>query len=92
MYISKRKEEEETYEAITNSTNLLNPLLLLKVLNRLLNNRIHSVIRMGVIPSRPLRQPSHKVETVRAIQRECITVEEIGHEGVIAIGGELVGN
>jgi hypothetical protein len=66
--------------------------LLLQILNTLLHNRIHEFPRMSIIPTRPFRQPSHKIEAIGAVEGELVAVEEIGDECVVAVGGELVGN
>jgi hypothetical protein len=47
---------------------------------------------MSIIPTRPFRQPSHKIESIWAVEGELVAVEEIGDECVVAVGGELVGD
>lgn len=69
-----------------------NPLitLLLQILNTLLHNRIHEFPRMSIIPARPFHQPCHQIEAIGAVEGELVAIEEIGDEGVVAVGGELV--
>ncbi len=83
--------EEEAHEAISNATNLLKTLLL-QPSYALLNNRINLLISMRVISGGPFRQPSNEIKTIRSVQTQWITVEQIRYESEVSIGGELVGN
>jgi hypothetical protein len=47
---------------------------------------------MRVIPTRPLRQPSHEIKPFRPVQRQRITVKQIWYQSVIPISSELVGH
>jgi hypothetical protein len=78
-------------KTIPDSTNPLIALLL-QILNTLLHNRIHEFPRMAIIPARPLRQPSHQIEAIGAVEGQLVAIEEIGDEGVVAVCGELVGD
>jgi hypothetical protein len=81
---------EETHEAITNATNLLETLLL-QPLDALLNNRIHMLICMRVVSACPLREPSREIKVRRPIQAQWITVEQVGNERIVSVSGKLVG-
>lgn len=37
-----------------------------------------------------LGQPRHEIKVVRAVERDGVAVEEVGHDDVVAVGGELV--
>ena len=37
-------------------------------------------------------QPTHDIETLRAVERYRVTVKEIRHNSIVAVGGELVSN
>src|SRR5450756_2251113 len=82
---------ERTYKAIPNTANLLEPLLL-QPCDALLNNRIHILGRMWIIAPSSLRQPLHQIEISRSIDLQRIAVEQIRDDGVVSVGGELVGH
>lgn len=47
---------------------------------------------MGVLAVGTFVQPLHDVETLRAVQGKRVTVEDINDDGVVAVGGEVVGH
>lgn len=47
---------------------------------------------MRVLAIAALSQPSHDVEVCRPVQGHCVAVEQIRDDGVVAIGGVLVGH
>jgi hypothetical protein len=78
-----------TYKAVSNTTNLLEALLL-QVIETLLDNRVDSFESMRILPIRALSQPFHNVKALRSVEGNWVAVKEIGDNGVIAIGSELV--
>jgi hypothetical protein len=78
-----------TYEAIANSANPLEALLL-QILNRLLHNRIHGLISMRVVAISSLCQPLHNIKPRRGVQADGIAIEQVRHEGIVSIGSELI--
>lgn len=80
-----------TYKAIPNTPNLLEPLLL-QPSNALLDNRIHILVRMWIIPARSLGQPLHQIEISRSIELQCTAVKQIWDDGVVSVDSELVGH
>lgn len=81
----------KTYEAIPDTPNLLEALLL-QPRDGLLNNGSHILHRMRIIAPRALCQPSHEVKALRPVELHRIAVEEVRDDGVVPIGGELVGH
>lgn len=47
---------------------------------------------MRVLAVGSLRQPLHKVKVVGAVEREGVAVEDVNDQGIVAVGGELVGH
>lgn len=47
---------------------------------------------MGVISTRSLGQPSHKIEIIGSVQAQCIAIEQVRNDGVVSVGSELIGH
>lgn len=47
---------------------------------------------MSIIARTSLGQPSHEVEIILSIEGEGIAVEEVDDQGVVAVGGVLIGH
>lgn len=92
--LSRKKGGGETNlrsKAVAQRTNLCEALLL-EVLESLLNNRVDGLLGVGVLAVTALAEPLHDVEAVGAVQRERVAVEDVDNEGVVAVGGEVVGH
>lgn len=85
------EEKRRAYKAVAHTPNLLITLLP-QIRNTLFDNGIHLLRRVRVVPTRPLRQPSHEIKTLMPVQRHRITVKQIWHQSIIPISGELVGH
>lgn len=78
-------------KAVAQRTNLCETLLL-QVLKSLLDNGVDSLLGVGVLAVTALAEPLHDVEAVGAVQRQWVAVEDVDNEGVVAVGGEVVGH
>jgi hypothetical protein len=85
------KESILTYKAIPNTPNLLEPLLL-QPSNALLDNQIHILVRMWIIPACSLGQPLHQIEISWSIDLQRIAVKQIWDDCVVSVASELVGH
>lgn len=55
-----------------------------------LDYRVDGLLGMGVLPVRALGDPFHDVEAHGHVQADRVTVHDIGNQGAIPVGGELV--
>lgn len=78
-------------KAVSNSTNLLHTLVLLHVLDDLLHDWVDLLLGVALGWARG-GQPLHDVKVIWAVERDWVALEEIGHDDVVAISGELVGD
>jgi hypothetical protein len=80
-------------EAVADGTNLLRTLLL-HVCQSLLDNRVDGVRQVALALGAALGQPLHDVEVSAAelVELDGVALEEVGHDGPVAVGGELVGD
>jgi hypothetical protein len=87
--ISKAREAQRTDKTVSNSTNLLESFLL-QVFNGSFDDSIDLSGGMWVIATSSLREPGHEIESLWNVQAKCISVEEIGDDGVVSIGCILI--
>lgn len=78
-------------EAVAEGTNL-GEALVLEVLEGELDDGVDGFLGVGVLAVGALGQPLHEVEVGGAVEGEGVLVEEVGDDGVVAVGGELVGH
>jgi len=45
---------------------------------------------MRVLSIRALGQPSHNIETLRSVKGNWVAVEEVGDDGIVAVGSKLI--
>jgi hypothetical protein len=79
-----------TYEAIPHTSDLLNALLLSQILNHTLNDWVDMLERMRILPITALRQPLHNIKVRRSVNLQCIAIEDIRYNCVVAIGSKLI--
>jgi hypothetical protein len=80
-------------EAVADSTDLLRTLLL-HVCQGLLDDRVDGVRQVALALGSALGQPLHdvKVSSAELVELDGVTLEKIGHDDPVAVGGELVGD
>lgn len=78
-------------EAVTESTDL-GEALLLEVLEGELDNGVDGLLGVGVLAVRTFGQPLHEIEVFGTVQGERVAVEDVRNDGVVAVGGVLVGH
>jgi len=79
-------------KAITDRPEFGHAVLLLQILDGGLDDRVDSLDRVRVLAIRAMVEPLHEIETFRSVERQGISVEHVDDDGVVAVGGELVGN
>lgn len=79
-------------EAVADCTNLLDAVLLLEGLDGLLDDGVDGLLGVGVLAVGALLDPGHDVLAAEAAEGDGVAVEEVRHEGQVAVGGELVGD
>ena len=77
-------------KTIPHSSNLLRALLL-HILERALHNWVHTIRQMPLTLRPTFLQPLHDIEAFGAVELDRVALEEVGHDGPVAVGGELVG-
>lgn len=78
-------------KAVSDGTDLLRALLL-HVCKGLLDDRVDGVRQVALAFGASLLQPGHDVEVFGPVELDRVALEEVGHDGVVAVGGELVGD
>jgi hypothetical protein len=78
-------------KAVTHRADLLRALFL-HVRQRLLDDRVHGVGQVALAFRAALLQPRHDIEVLWAVEFDGIALEEVGHDDIVAVGGELVGD
>jgi hypothetical protein len=80
-------------KAVADGANLLRALLL-HVCQSLLDDRVDGVRQVALALGAALGQPLHDVEVSSAelVELDGVALEEVGHDGPVAVGGELVGD
>lgn len=66
--------------------------LVLEVLEGELDDGVDGLLGVGVLAVRAASEPLHEVEVGGAVEREGVAVEDVDDEGVVAVGGEVVGH
>jgi hypothetical protein len=79
-------------KAVADAADLGDAVLLLEDLDGLLDDGVDVLLGMGVLAVRALCEPVHDVHVTKAGWGDGVAVEEIGHQGQVAVGSELVGN
>jgi hypothetical protein len=78
-------------KAVSDRANLLRALLL-HVRQRRLDDRVDLVRQVALALGAALLQPGHDVEVFGAVELHGVALEEVGHDDVVAVGSELVGD
>lgn len=78
-------------KAVSDGTDLLRALLL-HVCEGLLDDRVDGVGQVALAFRAALLEPGHDVEVLGAVELHGVALEEVGHDDVVAVGGELVGD
>jgi hypothetical protein len=78
-------------KAVSDRTDLLRSLLL-HVRQSLLDDRVDGVGQVALALGTALLQPVHDVEALGRVELHGVALEEVGHDDVVAVGGELVGD
>jgi len=80
-----------TYKAVSNTSNLLESLLL-QIVETLLDDRVDSFESMGVLSINTFLQQFHDLESLRSVERNWVSIEQIRKDGIVSIGGVLIGH
>lgn len=78
-------------KAVSDGADLLRALLL-HVGDGLLDDRVDRVGQVALAFGAALLQPGHDVEVFGPVELDGVALEEVGHDDIVAVGGELVGD
>lgn len=91
LFLGQKSNNIFSTKAVSHSSNLLISLAL-QELDRFLDDRINLCSGMWVLSIASLFNPLHDIETFGTIKRKWVAVENIGDDGVVAVGCELIGH
>lgn len=77
-------------EAVPQSAELLDAVLLLQGLDGLDDDGVDGLLGVRIVASGALSHPGHEVESAGAVEGDWVTVEDVNDQGKVAVGGELV--
>jgi hypothetical protein len=91
LALSQEARDVLSTKAVSNRADLLRALLL-HVRQSLLDDRVNGVRQVALAFGAALLQPVHDVEALGRVELHGVALEEVGHDDVVAVGGELVGD
>jgi hypothetical protein len=83
--VAKEADDVLGTKAVTDRSNLLEAFLLAEVLDAGLDDWVDLLEGVWVVTVGTLGQPAHDVKVVWAVERNWVAVEQIWHDGVVAL-------